>query len=352
MKAVWIALALSACVAEAGDWLGTYRGSLEREGRTHEVRARILAQPGGRLELRLEARGLGRLRFEGGDCPDEVVFRRGAGGTSLSGALVGAPKGPSASLTLRRAGEEFLGAYEATQGPPATLRLTRERRALIVYAQDPENPGDTRVFAEAARSVAAAYQRRGYAAAEVQPCGSVCDVVTLLQNAADLPLSRVVFVGHGGWDGPFFGPESPSQVSNRPVCDSNQPVAEHVRWGEFTQALRRGTTADAQVYASACHTGGSNRYEAQGFLDTDDPVNAHYAWSRELARATGRIVAGPAGTTNSAWGARQVEAVLEGRGTVIQQTHWCDGHSERTLPPGKRLADVAPHPIEALVRCR
>jgi hypothetical protein len=61
-------------------------------------------------------------------------------------------------------------------------------------------------------------------------------------------------------------------------------------------------------------------------------------WAVDLARRSDRVVTGPAGSTSTEWSLRQVKAVLEGRGTVKQETIVGSSEGYRIVWPGRGLS--------------
>ncbi len=137
-------------------------------------------------------------------------------------------------------------------------------------------------------------------------------------SANGTPYDRVVFVAHGGWDGPFFGHQQTSGKDDQKT------------WPDFCAAIRRGTTPTARLYSSSCHGGGSNYTERK-------KGNSDYIWSRDLAKRTGRTVAGPAGPTSTGYTLQQGKAALEGEGVVKQETAWDGPLGSHRIYPGKSL---------------
>ena len=66
---------------------------------------------------------------------------------------------------------------------------------------------------------------------------------------------RLVFIGHGGWDGPVIG--SRAEWATRQVSGKENPEL----FDTFVAAIQKGMTPDGKILASSCHAGGSDRYE-------------------------------------------------------------------------------------------
>lgn len=231
------------------------------------------------------------------------------------------------SLVLAPDGDGFVAEFRRGNRPYARGRMQRLslRAALIVPALS-YNQQDGKAFGVYGRRVGDYYRQQGYGRADVAPVGSVQQLVALLNAAADegRPYRRVVIIGHGGWDGPMFHGQQASSSENPQLFE------------QLVAAIQRGTTPDAQLFSSSCHAGGSNRYE------TDSRT---YRWTDDLARRSGRVVAGPNGKTSTEYTYQHVLAVLEGVGVTKQEVRWSSPQGVRTISPGGTVAGSQLQPM-------
>ncbi|MBX3470902.1 MAG: hypothetical protein KF878_28885 [Planctomycetes bacterium] len=221
----------------------------------------------------------------------------------------------------------------------ARERLVRVRAALLVHAQTYDS-SHVNAFRAYATTIARRYKSAGYVTAETLLGTSVEVVVERLlrAEAEGHPFERLVFIGHGGWDGPVLGTYSD------PGHRQASGVYNQEMFGTLVDAIRRGTTPAARIFASACHAGGSNVYERAR------PHDNKYVWTDDLAVRTGRIAAGPAGYTSTEYTERHVWAVLEGEGTTVQEVRWASATNARTIRPKGTLtgSPLLPRPTIAL----
>ena len=175
------------------------------------------------------------------------------------------------------------------------------------------------------------YTNRGIPA-DLHQASSAPGVIRFLEDAAlaGKRYKRIVWIGHGGWDGPIMGTSSPTQVSAK---DHPQ------EFEQFVVALDEVLTPDARLFASACHAAGNNKYEAEM------PYKSHYNWVHDVAKRTGRLVAGPAGYTSTEYTYQHVLAILEGQGTVKQEVHVATRETLRIVWPGRTLAGSSIRPL-------
>jgi len=209
----------------------------------------------------------------------------------------------------------------APAGPPRvllipTIRYTeKEQRTLKGYALKLQRY----------------YANRGIPA-DLHQASSAPGVIHYLEDAAlaGKRYKRIVWIGHGGWDGPIMGTSSPTQVSAK-----DNPK----KFEQFITALDEVLTPDARLFASACHAAGNNKYEAEMHF------KSHYSWVHDVAKRTGRLVAGPAGYTSTEFTYQHVLAILEGQGTVKQEVHVATGETLRIVWPGRTLAGSSIRPL-------
>jgi hypothetical protein len=246
----------------------------------------------------------------------------------ISGTEPGAPAQPMSAEVTR----ENNGALRATvrEGDAiiARERLTRFRAALLVHANT-YDPTHVSAFRAYATHVARRYTAMGYQVAETM-LGTSLEVVAerLQKGAADAKqFERLVFIGHGGWDGPVLG-KYDDGGTHQGSSHYNQEA-----FAVLVAAIQAGMTPTGAIYSSSCHAAGSNVYERAAGRNA-------YVWTDDLARLTGRIVAGPAGYTSTEYTERHVMALLEGQGTVVQECKWRSKDSSRTIMGKKSLADA------------
>tara|TARA_R110002072_G_scaffold1072_6_gene8748 strand:+ start:344 stop:1687 length:1344 start_codon:yes stop_codon:yes gene_type:complete len=235
--------------------------------------------------------------------------------------------GGKRSVFIKRAGRGWRGNLKrdaSTEGPLTLRKAIKEQRGRkrILLVPDERHGNDGVAFRGYAEQVARTYAGQGYQSA-IADVDCWEDVVDELQAASGAPYARVVFIAHGGWDGPVIrGQMGAAQVS---------PTQSPAVFAKFIQALKAGTQRQGRVLASSCHAGGTARGEAS---------SNDYRWVHDLAAQTGRQVAGPAGFTSTEYTLRHTLAALEGRGTVAQEVHVARGAKVRVVAPGRTLASA------------
>jgi hypothetical protein len=310
------AIALLAAPARADDtgFVGTYRLG-GREG-TRALQGTLVIRPQGEgyvLSGPLGSRG--QVELEGAIIDDTLTFAPPEPTVGIAGALGGETAAAASSYTVRLtstgAGKLRGEVKDDTGRARMRLELTRKKRTLIAHATGYEASHDA-TFLTYGRLVKSYYSALGHQVVML-PAPSWDTLLAELVRAGDAgePYARVVTIGHGGWDGPMLG----GQIS---------PWSDDERWASLVDALRRGTVPEAKMYASACHAGGSNRWEDHRPADR---------WVERLARETRRTVAGPAGVTSTTLVLRQVRA-LEGVGTTAQETRIASATGVRILGAG------------------
>lgn len=241
--------------------------------------------------------GPGKLVFVGRPATRGMndVLGGGGGGGEITATLL------ARELVLeRRRGQELL----------SRERLRRWGRAALIVN------GEGAPFTGYARDVARFYAGRGVASEIVDADMSRAIQRLQLAGRSGGRFERVVFISHGGWDGPMIGP---------------QPEQGSALFKQLAEALQAGTTSNAQVFVSACHAAGSNVYELADGRRKD-------RWSVGLARAARRTVAGPAGRTSTEYTVRHVQAVLEGSGTTAQEVWVASAAGIKQIKAGGTLA--------------
>lgn len=257
-----------------------------------------------------------------------------AGGSDggIAGALARpatetAPDAPPA-YTLRLApsgkpAKPFTGTVVSAEGRTLmTVELVRRKRALICHSIGNEQSHDN-VFLVYARQIKTYFRALGYEV-DVVPAQDWPTIFGALRAAgtSGATYTRVVTIGHGGWDGPIFqGQKSPWNGGSG--------------WSELVAALRAGTTADAKYWVSACHAAGSDRHERS----EESPWRPRDRWVDQVARAAGRICAGPAGITSTTLALRQVRA-FEGAGSTAQESRLASPEGVRVVRSGGLIVNA------------
>jgi hypothetical protein len=243
-------------------------------------------------------------------------------GDMFSGAAVGAgdfeaPRGERLELRPIAGGDVELTRFDGAS-VKSRVKLVRQHAALVFH-DNAYSTTDINTFAYYGREVANYYRSKGYPIVKEALGDSWADIAAIVSSAEaeGHPYDRVVFVGHGGWDGPLIWGDKNDGISQ--ASEGMNTEYFHA----FTAALRHGTTADAKIFFSACHSGGSNRFELASFGPDSDVSKEHYV--DDVARESGRTVAGPMGATSTAFSLRAVKAALEGEGTTAQQTRIAKG---------------------------
>lgn len=302
---------------EAGQRLGT----LTIEGGESGLLRMTAALANGRSRPALVQEAAGRLRFVGAPAaaaPTET------GGLAGLGATAGAAAAPTTRRTVDLVART--GGYTATIRDGATViateRLVRIRAALIVPAATTDT-SHMNAFQAYANQVAAIYRARGYDPVHVFKGESWDLLIAKLEQAGKdgTPYERMVTIGHGGWDGPFLG------------WDQVSPQSNNATFQKFIAALGKGTTPAARIFASGCHTAGSNASERASKMNS-------LVWVHEVARAAKRSVGGPAGMTSTEYTRQHVLAVLEGEGTVRQEVVWATPTVTKRIRPGGSLSSA------------
>lgn len=275
----------------------------------------------GRSRPALVQEAAGRLRFVGAPASGATTETSGLAGL---GATAGAATAPTTRRTVDLVART--GGYTATiregANVVATERLVRIRAALIVPAAT-TNTSHMNAFQAYANQVAAIYRARGYDPVHVFKGESWDVLIAKLEQAGKdgTPYERMVTIGHGGWDGPFLG------------WDQVSPSSNNETFQKFIAALGKGTTPAARIFASGCHTAGSNASERASKMNS-------LVWVHEVARAAKRSVGGPAGMTSTEYTRQHVLAVLEGEGTVRQEVVWATPTVTKRIRPGGSLSSA------------
>lgn len=243
------------------------------------------------------------------------------------------------TVELAPDGQGGLRATTRDEGGATTQeRLARFRAALLVHAETYDRT-HVNAFKAYAVDLKNLYSQRGYQRCDLVS-GSDFQVVNDALLAAERerrPYERLIIIGHGGWDGPVLGAYREGAI--RQVSSHENPAG----FATFVDAVRRGTTAGAKLFASACHAGGNNVYER---ADGRNP----YVWVDDLAEKTGRTVAGPAGYTSTDYTRRHVLATLEGEGTTVQEVRWASPAGVRSIKPRGTLASAPLQRFPQVVR--
>ena len=313
--------------ADTDPVVGTFQATGTVRGQPVSARLAI-GRAGGDLRLLAEA---GTARIWSGSAPStggpwRFVLDDRPGPSGFLGAL--APVAPVASaartLEVRPLPAGQLGAV-LREGTTVTgsLLLSRARRSLVVPSALGSD-SDQNAFRVYAREAQDFFRKRGFVQNDVLTGRSWDTLIATLERASATGhvYDRVVIVGHGGWDGPILDGE-PYQASPR-------YPAEGEVFRRLATALRRGTSPDAVLVASGCHSGGSNAWEIADGGEV-------FRWADALAAASSRTVVGPAGITSTEYTLRLVQAV-ELEGPTVQETRIARGTSARTVRGGDRIA--------------
>jgi SH3 domain-containing protein len=193
------------------------------------------------------------------------------------------------------------------------------KRVLVIA--DRRHSGDGGAFNVYAKRIRKTYGEQGYQTV-IADVDSFEDVIDELKAATSAPYSRMMIIGHGGWDGPVLH----SHVGTRQVSGKyNEEL-----YAEFVEAVKAGMTRDGKILNSSCHAAGTARDEKVSY-------GSPYNWVHDLAHRTGLQVAGPAGKTSTEWTLQHALAALEGRGVTTQEVHVARGDKLRILWPGMNL---------------
>ena len=255
-----------------------------------------------RLAAKVSEPGPWRLPLAG---PTRGLIRRLDG----QAAQTADEKSDAGVLVLTHDGKGGLTAVVEKDGRKTAVTVTRKKEALVVYGTYETG---MRVYAQ---QCSAYYRAKGYQVTE-QP-GDWPGVVGALFSAEQdgHTFGRVVIVSHGGWDGPMFGPRM-SQLS---------ATSDPESFGHLVRAFRRGTTLDAKLIFSACHSGGSNRFEKD---------HSDYRYTDDLAARTGRFAYGVNGSTSTEW-SRELCQLAEGEGPARQESRISSPGGGKTVMPGR-----------------
>jgi hypothetical protein len=338
MKRTWLAAAaviLTATIARAEEPIGTY--ALERDGAT--IGSVRIEKVGGELVLATHLDdGTARpvARHSG---PRTFTYDGPLPSLGLAGVLTNGQLPPANAVwTVELKGVLLQsGAFKARVKANGAvqfeerLRKIEGKRALLI-PQKAHDPTHVNAFKAYATHVARRYKAMSYDRVDVVLGESWAVVIDelLKAEAERRPYTRMVFIGHGGWDGPIGMGQQRSSESD--------PEGFKV----LIDALRRGTAPDARIFASACHAGGSDKYEAL------NSWNNKYRWVDDVALQTGRIVAGPMGKTSTEYTEQHVFAVLEGDGVTRQAVRWASPQGVKIIPPKGTLAGAALLPVEPI----
>lgn len=201
------------------------------------------------------------------------------------------------------------------------------KRVLVIA--DRRHNGDGGAFNVYAKRIKNTYGEQGYQTV-IADVDSFEDVIDELNAARQAPYSRMMFISHGGWDGPVLH----SHVGTRQVSGKyNEEL-----YAEFVAAVKAGMTRDGKILNSSCHAAGTAR-------DEEVSYGSPYNWVHDLSHRTGLQVAGPAGKTSTEWTLQHALAALEGRGVTTQEVHVARGDQLRILWPGMNLRSARTIPL-------
>jgi hypothetical protein len=225
-----------------------------------------------------------------------------------------------------------------SSGPRLSLRplfkAPKQLRKRVLIVPNTHHSSDGGAFRVYARQVAKFY--RGYESV-ISDAEDFQDLVEELRHAAAnrAPFDRMVLIGHGGWDGPVLD----GHLGARQVSGKLRPKV----FDAFVAAIEVGMTPKGKIYNSSCHAAGTARREKRYSWQSG------YRWVHDLAKRTGRTVAGPAGKTSTEWTLRQVKASLDGVGTMRQEVHIARGDRLKIVGFGQRAASKRAVPLPKIL---
>jgi hypothetical protein len=215
-------------------------------------------------------------------------------------------------LVVSDAGKGNLKVVLEFKNKKTDVQATRKKEALVVYGTY-EN--GMKVFANQCVKY---YKDKGYEVSLMAGSWQGFADALLAAEATGHTFARVVIVSHGGWDGPMFRDSQYSQISST--------YHDEDYWN-FIRAFKRGTTLDAKLMVSACHSGGSNRYETW---------RVDYRYTDEVAKHSGRLVYGLNGSTSTEW-SKLLCMFAEGEGPARQETRVSGPGGGRTVMGGNMV---------------
>jgi hypothetical protein len=338
MKTTWLAAAaviLTATMARAEEPSGSFK--LERNGAL--VGTVRIETVGGKLVLATHLDDGAERPLARHSGPRTFTYDGQLPSLGLAGVLNGNQVPPADAVwtvelrgALLQSGvwRARVKANGATQFEERLVKMTGKRALMI--PQKAWDPTHVNAFKAYATHVKRRYDAMGYDRTDIlfgESWAVVFDALKLAETE-HRPYTRVIFIGHGGWDGPIgLGPQ---------VSSESDPENFKV----FLDAVRRGTTPDAKIFASTCHSGGSDKYEEA------NAWNNKYRWVDDVALQTGRTVAGPRGKTSTEYTEQHVFAVLEGEGVTRQAIRWASPEGVRNISAKGTLAAAPLLPVEPI----
>jgi hypothetical protein len=248
----------------------------------------------------------------------------------LGGGLGSTPAAPAQTarmLVVTESGGKLKAVVHQDGKADVAVTLTRKKEALVAYGT---YQGGMKVFAQQAADY---YKSKGYTITMIPGDWEAVTLKLVAAEESGHTFSRFIISSHGGWDGPMFEGKK-CQLSAQECTDE---------FGDLIRAMRRGLTPDAKMIFSACHTGGSNRYEdhtKQTYYDYS------YIYSDDVAAKTGRTVAGPMGETSTEY-TRQLVMAVEGEGVTKQETRVSTPSGGKTIQPGHGVGAIGNQPLGA-----
>jgi hypothetical protein len=224
-------------------------------------------------------------------------------------------------------------------GYRVTTRLRRRGRALLI--QTDGNVLDDLRLLYRSPAIEDEYRRRDYDVVK-QSYTHWEPLIAYLRGAAEAPFARVLFLAHGGWDGPILG--EPSDVHTMDVAQAN---AGTPKFEAFGSALAAATLPDARIYISACHGAGSDAAERVGRVEHRNGDARSKSWTSALHAACGRFVAGPAGSTAWHLTVQAARCALERDGPAPQELAVFDGGRGLAIRAGETFEQAQAVVLEA-----
>jgi len=177
-------------------------------------------------------------------------------------------------------------------------------RGIIVTPLDSSDGTGANDFKTTADKIEKQMRSKGGCGAE--GCSDVKRLNGLPPAGATEPADVVVFVGHGGWDGPmdvngtqWAGPNG-DQSSDGQIS----PWVNQKEWPDEVARLRGAVKPGGLVVVDACHGAGSNAdepYQMAGSTVSPVTPTNHHSWAQAVAKDAGVYAVGPQGTTGESW---------------------------------------------------
>lgn len=257
-----------------------------------------ISRKGDQLTLRGEAGGLHFMQTADANGPQlwQVELGSTSGGIATNvGGSTNNTANSSKVFVIQHSTKGGLKGTYTFKNKKTEVKFARKKEVLVLYGTY-EN--GMKVFAVQCQAY---YKAKGYNVTLLP--GDWGGAVNTLVGAQELgrPFARVIIVSHGGWDGPMFQNSLHTQLSTQNYPDD---------YWNLARAVKYGTTLDAKLVFSSCHSGGANRYETW---------RKEYRYTDEIARDTGRTAYGLNGSTSTEWSLNLCK-FAEGEGPARQET--------------------------------